>query len=425
MQGGDKREHESKASGETSSPVSRRSIERRIRRFYAGTEHRMFAICSPGFEQILLSEIINIPGVTRTEVVEGGVEFSGPAQLVYQANLNLRSAERVLLRIDNFLVKSYPELFNRIKRIQWEAVLGANPDISFRVTAAKSRLHHTLRIEETLRDAIQKHYLSTGIKDSLVGENAMPVRVFVRLHQDRCTVSVDTTGEGLHRRGYRSSIGVAPIRENLAAALLLRLNLSSYPVILDPCSGSGTLLLEGASILDRYPPGLNRNFAFQSLPFYSKEAWMYICRHSLARDLEPSRGTEQDIEKFGPSLIGFDIDARAVKAARENADRLPPGRKVHFEQMDALHLKNIWGGRGLLVSNLPYGIRLNKNRSELHEFYKKYNTQIWSEFPGWEFVWIVERADEFFRKIHGVRESIEFENGGVRVVALYGKVANI
>lgn len=401
--------------------ISSKSLERHVRRFYAGTDQQLFASCSPGFERILLDEIRAFPGLSHAESVEGGVEFSGPVQLVYHANLKLRSAERILLRVGAFHVKSYPELFNRVQRMPWEAILGGKPQLNFRLSASQSRLHHTRRLEETFREAIRKRY-SNFTEDSFLPGKENSIQIFIRFFQDRCTISLDTTGVGLHRRGYRNRTGKAPLRENLAAALLLSLDLKSYPVILDPCAGSGTFLFEAISILEGYPPGFQRNFSFEKLPFYKEKAWRHIYHQAVPSFFEiPEFKGDADFQQR-PVMIGNDIDPSVIEAARKNAGQFPPVRFLEFVNGNALELENHWGRKGLLVSNLPYGMRILNNKYILKKFYREFLQLISSKFSGWDFLFVIENPHLLKRDSIHILRKIPFENGGLRVEALSGNI---
>ena len=188
---------------------------------------------------------------------------------MYHTNLNLRSAHRVLLRIDDFLAQSYPMLFNKTSKIPWELYLPKQ--FSIQVSSKTSRLHQHKNIAKTLNDAIQAHLNPLGLKPVLKDDAALEIHV--RFFQDRCTLSINTSGEHLHKRGYRQLTTEAPIRETLAASLLQTLDLSSFVFVVDPMCGSGTFPIEAALLSTNIAPGLQRTFAFEYLPGFQQSKW--------------------------------------------------------------------------------------------------------------------------------------------------------
>ncbi|HEV2123167.1 MAG TPA: THUMP domain-containing protein, partial [Chloroflexota bacterium] len=182
--------------------LSERALERRLKRHLMKEAHSFFTPCAPGFEDVLKREVEALPQVTLHDGERGGVSFSGPLDTVYHANLQLRTAHRVLLRIDDFLAQSYPALFDRVSRVPWELYLGFNKQYSLRVSAKTSRLRHHKNIAKTVHDGICKAVEPLGLSPTLQDEATLEIQV--RLFQDRCSLSLDTSGEHLHKRGYRT-----------------------------------------------------------------------------------------------------------------------------------------------------------------------------------------------------------------------------
>ena len=222
-------------------PLTQRALERRLKRYVSKETHDFLAVGTPGFENVLLTEVQTLPGVSDAKIVRGGVEFRGPFTTVYHANLQLATAHRVLWRVAEFLAQSYPMLYNKAVKVPWERFLGFEKQVRFSVSSRSSRLHYPPKIAEMVFSAVQTAVLPLGLHPDLSDEATLSVHV--RLFQDRCTLSLDTSGEHLHRRGYRTHIGDAPIRETLAA-ILETVNFRQFELIVDPMCGSGTFLLE-------------------------------------------------------------------------------------------------------------------------------------------------------------------------------------
>jgi putative N6-adenine-specific DNA methylase len=287
------------------------------------------------------------------EQVHGGVEFTGAIELMYHANLRLSTAHRVLLRIASFLAQSGPALFGHMRRVAWEHYLGFQPAYSLHVTSRASKLNHYDKMRSTISSAISAEMAALGLSPALAAE--APVQFHVRLEDDRATLSVHTSGEHLHRRGYRTHVGQAPLRETLAAALLLKAGVQQerpIDVLVDPMCGSGTLLLEAARIRRGQPAGAQRSFAFEQLPFYNESQWQRLRAEAVAA---------ADASGDAATYLGSDRDEAVIAAALANAAKLGLSDSITFAQrdaFDAVPAAAAGATHGLLVANLPYGHRL-------------------------------------------------------------------
>ena len=389
------------------SDLSQRALERRLKRYLLKAEQRFLAVCAPGFESFLEEEICALPDVKEVEIVRGGVEFSGPLETTYHANLHLRTAHRVLLRIDDFLAQTYPMLFDRAKRISWELYLGFEEALSINVSAKRSRLRHHKNIAATLHDAILTSLEPLGLQPKL--EDDAPLELYARMFQDRCTLSLNTSGEHLHKRGYRTNINEAPLRETLAASILKASNAENYDLILDPMCGTGTFLIEAALMKRKVASGLHRHFAFEQFPSFQKSKWERF--KSEARDaalpLSPAR------------LIGCDVDEKVLEAARANAERAGVLGDIHFFQADARTLDYSTFGasnqRALLVTNPPYGRRLGSEQ-EVKTLYGALSERL-RQAEGWR-VALITPEPEWIEL--PPTSALKFRNGGLRVSLLQG-----
>lgn len=332
-----------------SSALSERALSRRLKRHLLKEPQRFMAVCTPGFEDILATEVSALPDVRDAVQLSGGSEFTAPLDTLYHANLQLRSAHRVLLRLKTFLAQSYPMLFDHSRKIPWELYIGFQPSVAIHVSAKRSRIRHHKNIASTVHDAICHALAPLGLKPTL--EPRAALEIHLRLHQDRCTLSLNTSGAHLHKRGYRRAVGKAPLRETLGAAIVMSLPTERYGMIYDPMCGSGTLLIEAAQLARQRPPGASRAFAFEQLPFFQASKWARFKRDA----------NEQALTQSPLHLLGSEIDPHMVEAASANAERAGVRRDLTLQCQDvrALSLPDPPEGmRGLLLCNPPYGKRL-------------------------------------------------------------------
>jgi putative N6-adenine-specific DNA methylase len=384
-------------------PLTPRGLERRLKRHLLKESQEFFAVCTPGFEAVVAKELLNLsssPVPTIKHQEPGGITFSAPLETLYHANLHLRTAHRVLLRIDEFLAQSYPMLFNKVKKILWELFLGFNKTYTLHVSAKESRLHQHKTIAKTIHDGVSEYMKQLGLSPQL-SDNAA-IDIHARFFQDRCTLSVNTSGEHLHKRGYRQLVSTAPIRETLAASILYTVDIQSFETILDPMCGSGTLLIEAALLLKNIAPGLQREFAFETLPFFQKSKWERFKREAAERQ-----------QKITVNLLGFDIDAKNIEIAKANAVKAGVSDLIHFESADARTLHLSAQGKSLIVCNVPYGERLES--TVLNPFAK--NLQ--QHFRGWHVAFVTKELS--WLNTVELETKQRFQNGGLGVYLVTGR----
>ncbi len=357
-----------------------------------------------------MNEVRALPDVNEVETLRGGVEFTGPFDTLYHANLRLRTAHRVLLRVDEFLAQSYPMLFNKVSKLPWERYIGFNDSYSVTVSAKRSRLRHQQKIADTLHAGLSEAVKPLGLHPELTPD--APINFHVRLFEDRCTLSLDTSGAHLHKRGYRQAGAKAPIRETLAAGLLMTLSEARYDLILDPMCGAGTFLIEGALLAKNIAPGVERAFAFEHFPSFQRSKWERFKREARASQKPTSL-----------QLVGSDLFEGALRAALANAERAGVAGDITFLREDAraLPYAEFEGGRKLLLSNLPYGRRVG-TRAEVKQLYQDFATQLRKACGGWDFAfvtphpgWLAEAGLEY-------TGTFIFSNGGLSVSLVTGTV---
>ncbi len=308
--------------------------------------------CHFGLEAVLKREITDL-GLEIVEVEDGRVTFSGDRQALCRANIFLRTAQRVLVKIGSFHAETFEELFQGTRSLPWEAYLPR--DGKFWVAKAasvKSKLFSPSDIQSVMKKAMVERMRSVYHMDWFSESGAdYPVRVFIK--KDEVTVGLDTSGESLHKRGYRKLTAKAPIAENLAAALLLLTPWKKDRILVDPFCGSGTIPIEAAMMAAGVAPGKTRSFTAQS--------WEHVVPERLWRQTreEALAGENTDIET---QIQGYDIDDGMVSIARANAKLAGVEHLVHFQRRDVADLSHA-KKYGFILTNPPYGERLEEKES--------------------------------------------------------------
>ena len=335
--------------------------------------YELIAPCHFGLETVLKKEIIDL-GYEISQVEDGRVTFTGDAEAICRANVGLRTAERVLLKIGSFQAFTFEELFDRTKELPWEEYIPV--DGRFWVTKAtsiKSKLFSPSDIQSLVKKAIVER-LKTVYHVSWFEEDgaSYPIRVF--LMKDTVTVAIDTSGDSLHKRGYRKLTSKAPITETLAAALILLTPWKKDRILVDPFCGSGTFPIEAAMMAANIAPGMNRSFAAEEWEnLIPKREWYDVLDEAReAVDLS----VETDIQ-------GYDIDGEIVRAARENAKQAGVDKLIHFQQRDVAALSHP-KKYGFLITNPPYGERIEE-KENLPPLYRTLGERFaeldsWSEY---------------------------------------------
>ncbi len=314
--------------------------------------YELLAPCHFGLEAVLKKEILDL-GYEISQVEDGRVTFLGDDEAICRANVFLRTAERVLLKVESFPAGTFEELFQGTKSIPWEEYIPK--DGKFWVAKAssiKSRLFSPSDIQSIMKKAMvermKSHY---GVSWFPETGAAFPIRVF--LYKDMVTVGIDTTGESLHKRGYRTLTSKAPITETLAAALIMLTPWKADRILVDPFCGSGTFPIEAAMIAANMAPGMNRSFLSEDWNgLIPKKLWYEAMDE--ANDLVNTE-VETDIQ-------GYDIDGEIIRAARQNAERAGVDHLIHFQQRPVSSLSHP-KKYGFLITNPPYGQRLEEKES--------------------------------------------------------------
>jgi putative N6-adenine-specific DNA methylase len=369
-----------------------------------------FAVTAPGLEPFTALELSRLFSNIAPAPESGGVTFKGGLPELYRANLHLRTASRILARLGMpFLARDFTELEQKSARLPWERFIAPGQPVVLRVTCHKSKLYHSEAVAGHVLNAIAEHMgrPSSRLKpDDETGDP--PQLVVVRLADDRCTVSVDSTGELLHRRGYRLASAKAPLRETLAAAIVMASGWDRQSPLLDPFCGSGTIPIEAALMALGVPPGIKRRFAFMDWPGFDKTLWQAI------------QGQSSVVHGPPPSMLASDRDAGAIKMAQENAARAGVDGFIEFScrAVSSIEPPPVLGW---VVTNPPYGRRVSEGR-DLRNLYAQLGNVLREKCPGWQAAILCSDPALLGQMRLGLDTTLEFFNGGLQVRLGRGQV---
>jgi len=386
--------------------------------------HDCFAIVAPGLEPLVARELA-VLGAAGPRTIAGGVEFRADDALLATVHLQLRAASRVLVRMAAFRATAFHELERAARQVEWTRVLQPAGAFRLRVTCRKSRLYHSDAVAERVAaaivralpgtthamtpdaDDVEHHAPDDRDRDQGAGpespQAALPQLFVVRFDRDRCTVSADASGELLHRRGYRQAVGRAPLRETLAAAMLLGAEWDPAEPLLDPMCGSGTIAIEAAMLARRIAPGLRRAFAAERWPSVAGAAWR-AARTAAEAAVLPS----------APAPIhASDRDAGAIESARANAARAGVADDIAFACAPLSSVQPPTG-RGLLITNPPYGVRVGES-GPLRDLYARLGQFARERCPGWRVAMLSADPALEAQTALRLRPALVTTNGGLAV----------
>lgn len=323
-------------------------------------KYDLIAPCHFGLESVLKKEIYDL-GYDPIEVTDGRITFSGDEEAIARANINLRSAERVMIKIGSFHAETFEDLFQGTKKLPWEEYIPVNG--KFWVTKAssiKSKLFSPSDIQSIMKKAMVERMKEKYHKEWFdeTGES-FPIRVFIL--KDEVTVALDTTGDSLHKRGYRKLTAKAPIAENLAAALIMLTPWKGDRVLVDPFCGSGTFPIEAALMAANIAPGMNRQFQAMN--------WKHLVSSELWKEAVEEAKDIMDLS-VKTDIQGFDIDPDMVRISKENAKKAGVDKLINFKVKSASELSHP-GKYGFIITNPPYGERLEE-KENLPALYKAF-----------------------------------------------------
>lgn len=381
----------------------------------APTRRDCFAIVAPGLEAVAAAELSGL-AVSDIESTEGGVAFTADDRALLRCNLRLRTASRVVVRVARFRATSFSELEQQARAVGWESFVSAGDEVRLRVTCRKSKLYHSDAVAERLLRAIAARVPGATVgatetpEDEATDERdaddheAQRQLFIVRFVRDVCTISADSSGALLHRRGYRLATAKAPMRETLAAGLLLALGWDGATPLVDPMCGSGTIPIEGALIARRIAPGIGRAFRCERWPGSNRRPGAAAVREkaaALAIDASPV------------PIIASDRDRGAMDAALANAERAGVATDIRFFHR-ALSALEVPEAPGLLLVNPPYGGRIG-DEGDLRDLYAQLGHLVRARCRGWTVALL--SAERSLERQVGLpfRDVLSLRNGGIPV----------
>jgi putative N6-adenine-specific DNA methylase len=369
---------------------------------------KIFLVVPPGIEEITIKEIQLLPPDQFPSMKDvSQLEFNCSLEEMVKLNLALRTPNRILIRMAVFHSTQFADLVKKTRKLEWENYLDPNSNIQIRTTCRKSKLYHSAAVSQRIHNAIE---LRLGrsvqlVKGELIGEQPSNLQlIIVRIVDDEVTISIDSSGNPLHQRGYRKASGKAPLRENLAAAMLLASGwLPQFPLI-DPFCGSGTIPIEAALISSNKLPGLARNFAFENWP----------AAKNINFQLLKNQFTSQ-IRVVQKNICGSDRDEGAVRISSENSKRAGFEDQILWSHQ-AVSAIIPDRANGWIITNPPYGQRISSNK-DLRNLYAQFGNILRGSFIGWKVVFLC--SDQSLANQTRLNPSplISFANGGIQVTA--------
>lgn len=355
----------------------------------------IYLVSTPGLEAPLCAEALE-QGFEGATVTDGGVTFTGTWADVWRANLVLRGPTRILARFAEFRAMHLAQLDKRARKVAWGDFLKPGTPVRVEASCKRSRIYHAGAASQRVATAIREEFGAT------IDEEAA-LRIMVRIEDDLVTLSIDTTGASLHKRGFKEAVNKAPMRETMAAMFLRQCGYDGTQTVLDPMCGSGTFVIEAAEIALGLLPGRERSFAFELLPSFDAKA--FSAPRANASQKTPTQ-----------RFFGSDRDPGAIRMASENAERSGVVELTQFEQRSVEDLEPPPGPPGLVILNPPYGTRIG-DKAPLVTLHRTLGTVLKTRFKGWR-VGIIT-ADKNLAGATGLKFEPALPpvlHGGIRVV---------
>lgn len=385
------------------------ATEKRLKRHVLGKAHEFFAVCAPGLARVCDSELAAIDALKDIHRDAEGVAFSGRLVGCYAANLWCRTSTRVLMRLHSFSSNTFSHFFSQCKQFPWELFLAPDIPVDFQAATHHCRLYHTEAIARRVFDGASERV--AGLQRAQ-DDPKPPVlqRIFVRGVKDRFTLSIDSSGLPLYKRGIKTAVGKAPLRETLAAGLLRLAGYDGSSFLLDPMCGSGTFSLEAALMARNVPPGWVRTFAFERWPGYRAAQWAHVRKEALSR-----------IDFTRPLAI-LAADKRSDACERLEGVCRKHGflKDIQVACMDVFDIqpRTLSFRPGIVVLNPPYGIRIGAQHG-ISSMYRDIASKLALDFRGWRVVWISQVLPVL--KLSESR-MYRFSHGGLLLKAVIGRI---
>ena len=333
--------------------------------------YQFFATCPRGLEALLVDELSHNQA-NKIIATDGGVSFEGSLETMYRVNLHSRIATRVLSRVGQGIYTSEEDIYKATFKLHWPSWFKVNQTIRVKVTGVKCPLKSLDFVTLRIKDAVCDRFREEGALRPSVSVRDPDIRIHAYLTQNQYQLYLDTSGAPLYQRGFRDVSVIAPLRENLAAGIIMLSGWKPGTPFLDPMCGSGTFLIEAAMMAVNQPPGLKRNFGFQDLKSFDETLWKKIETEAIAK-MKPIEFLE---------IYGSDMDLRAVRVARHNLKVAGLEEVAKVMQSDFIKLEPP-RSEGVLVTNPPYGQRIGEDE-DLKEVYPVWAKHMKESFGGWD-----------------------------------------
>lgn len=389
------------------------SFSKRIKRHVIGRARDYFIVTPPGFENLCLKELSSLPlSIRSATVTTGGVEFKGRLDDCYLANLNLRSANRILLRIHTFKASNFRQLEKKLVEIPWDLYLSKHSIPKIHVTVRHCRLFHTEAIGKRFSESIGGSLSATGVNGLSRPAPESTQQIFVRGIDDDFTVSIDSSGDNLYKRGLKRHAGRAPLRETQAAASLLMTGYSGREPLVDPMCGAGTFSLEAALIAKRIPPGWFREFAFMQWPSYRPKRFGYLKRQFEVHFVQ--------LEK--PLIFASDKDLMACCRLERCTQKFGLSDAISITNRDFFEIipSEVTDQPGVVTINPPYGRRIG-TRQESTEIILAICEKLARDYKGWKLA-LIAPSKLFEKKVPFKLKTHPLFHGGLMLKLMVGNI---
>lgn len=362
--------------------------------------YSLIATAASGIESLVNRELKELGYKTQTE--NGRVRFEGTAIDIARTNLWLRTADRIKIIVGEFKATTFESLFDQTYDLPWEDILPLDANFPVSGKSQKSKLHSVPNCQRIVKKAIAKKIMTYYSRTQPLAETGSHYPIEVSLVKDHVIISLDTSGSSLFKRGYRSEKGGAPLKENMAAALVLLTTWHADRPLYDPTCGSGTILIEAAMMGRKIAPGLQRSFAAEDWTYFHPEVWT----------IERQKARQQIKADLQMDILGCDIDGRIIEIAKANASKAGVADTIEFKQMqlsDFVPKKDY----GILIANPPYGDRL-LDKEQVHHLYQQMG-EIYQKMPTWSKY--ILTSDEAFEDYYGKKatKKRKLYNGALKV----------
>jgi putative N6-adenine-specific DNA methylase len=373
--------------------------------------YKIFLVVPPGLEQIAKKEVAELFPPLRTSSTTNELEYECDLQTISKLNLLLKVPNRVLVRFGEFEATGFQDLFTKSVRLPWKQFFKKDVSVKIRTTCHKSKLYHSDAVTERIHQAIESNLakkvpLLKGDSEESHGKQQL---IIVRLLRDQVSISIDSSGNPLYMRGYREIVSKAPIRENLAASIILASGWTPEFPLIDPFCGSGTIPIEAALIAKNHPPGLYRDFSFENWPEFNQSSWQNMRREYI-----------QNFVDVTTRIQGSDRNIGSIENARKNSEKAGVNRFIEWKNQSISDVKP-YGQPGWIITNPPYGLRISSNK-DIRNLYAQFGNVLRQKFQGWNVIFLCNSVNLANQTRLKPKSLFSFSNGGINVQAFFTSV---